>query len=185
MSEASIQHKIKELRQLFYTYTGAMTYLLVLISVCTFIFADLFVLLLAGEKFLVPDAVTGINAADIVRVFSFYGLLLPIDRMTGIALDSINKPHINALKVLAMVVFNILGDLIAVFLFESLILVAIATIVFTLIGIGLGMYFLNKEISTSYSSIFSAGIDFYKSMFQKFKGIRQNKNFNLSPKSIK
>jgi hypothetical protein len=37
---------------------------------------------------------------DIVRVFSVYGLLLPIDRMTGVGLDSINRPKINAIKVL-------------------------------------------------------------------------------------
>jgi hypothetical protein len=39
---------------------------------------------------------------SILRVFSIYGLLLPIDRMTGVGLDSINKPKINAIKVFIM-----------------------------------------------------------------------------------
>ena len=90
-----------------------------------FFFADVFVWVLAGKKYRYRP-VTGFNVVNIVRVFSIYGLLLPIDRMTGIGLDAINKPNINALKVLFMVVANIVGDLVAVFLFQSLLLVAVA-----------------------------------------------------------
>jgi O-antigen/teichoic acid export membrane protein len=167
MSKASIKGKVSEVKELFYTYSGAISFLFVFISLCTFIFADLFVMILAGDKFLQNDPVTGFNAADIVRVFSFYGLLLPIDRMTGIGLDSINKPGINALKVLLMVVANVTGDLIAIFIFKSLILVAVSSIIFTALGIWLGMYFLSRELSLQYKQIFIAGVKFYKSLFHK------------------
>jgi len=169
MSKASVNKKIADVRQLFYTYAGALTFLFIFISLVTFIFADFFVLLLAGNQYLYTDPATGINVVDIVRVFSIYGLLLPIDRMTGIGLDSINKPNINALKVLFMVVANIVGDLIAIFIFKSLILVAVSSIIFTIIGIWLGMYFLNKELVLYYSEIFKSGIIFYKSIFKKLK----------------
>jgi len=101
-----------------------------------------------------------------------YGLLLPLDRMTGIGLDSINKPGVNALKVLIMVLVNIAGDLIAIFVFKSLLLVAISSILFTLMGIWLGMYFLNKELHLRYRDIFSAGTQFYKSILNKVSGNR-------------
>ena len=167
MSKASISGKVSEVRNLFYSYSGAISYLFVFISLFTFIFADLFVMFLAGSKFLQNDPVTGFNAADIVRVLSLYGLLLPIDRMTGIALDSINKPNINALKVFLMVVANVVGDLIAIFIFESLILVAVSSIIFTVLGIWLGMFFLSRELSLQYKEIFIAGINFYKSIYNK------------------
>lgn len=169
ISKASIKRNLVEVKDLFYTYSGAISYLFVFISVVTFVFADLFVLVIAGKKFMQPDPLTGFNAADIVRVFSIYGLLLPIDRMTGITLDSINKPNINALKVFIMVIANILGDLIAVFVFKSLMLVAVSSIIFTAIGIWLGMYFLNKEVSLQYREIFISGIKFYRSIINKFK----------------
>jgi hypothetical protein len=51
------------------------------ISLVTFIFAEFFVIVISGHKYLVADPITGFNV-DIVRVFSVYGLL-PIDRMTG------------------------------------------------------------------------------------------------------
>jgi O-antigen/teichoic acid export membrane protein len=167
MSKASVQGKVQEVKDLFYTYSGALTYLFVLMSLFTFVFAEYLVLILSGEQYLVVDPITGFNVVDIVRVFSIYGLLLPIDRMTGIGLDSVNKPNINAVKVFVMVAANVIGDFIAIFIFKSLILVAVASIVFTLIGIWMGMYFLNKELTLSYKEIFSSGINFYKNLFNK------------------
>ena len=169
MSKASIQGKIEEVKSIFYTYSGAMTYLFVFISLFTFVFADFFVLILGGSQYMGTDPVTGFNTANIVRVFSLYGLLLPIDRMTGVGLDSINKPGKNLIKVGFMVIANVIGDLIAVFIFKSLIMVAIASIIFTLIGVIIGFYFLNKELQLEQSKIYSYGIDFYRDILRKVK----------------
>lgn len=169
MSRASIEGRTEDLKKLFYTYTGAITYLFVAVSLFTFVFAEFFVLLLAGKAFLQNNQ-DAAQAILIVRIFSLYGLILPLDRMTGIALDSINRPGVNALKVLFMVLVNIIGDLLAVFVFNSLILVAVSSILFTAIGIWLGMYFLDKELKLHVPDIFSQGIHFYKTIFQKFSG---------------
>lgn len=180
MSKASLLKKHTEVRELFYTYSGALTYLFVLMSLFTFVFAELFVTLLSGEQYLKPDSINGFNVVQIVRVFSIYGLLLPIDRMTGIGLDSINKPDINALKVLFMVIANVLGDLIALFIFKSLLLVAVASILFTIIGIWLGMYFLDRELQLSYKQIFKSGFDFYVSLYKKVSGKHLISTTNIS-----
>lgn len=182
MSKASVHHKIDEVKDLFYSYAGALTYLFVFISLFTFVFAEFFVFLLSGNQYLKTDPVTGFNVVDIVRVFSIYGLLLPIDRMTGIGLDSINKPNINALKVFFMVLANVIGDLIAIFIFKSLLLVAVASILFTLIGIWMGMYFLDKELTLSYKEIFSSGIKFYSTIFNKATNNRYESYFKLHKK---
>lgn len=169
LSKASMQKKVQEVKEIFYTYSGAMTYLFIFISLITFVFADLFILILGGKQYLGTDPVTGFNAATIMRIFSIYGLLLPIDRMTGIGLDSINKPNINFIKVLYMVIANIIGDIIAIFVFKSLSLVAVASIFFTTIGIWVGFYYMNKELSLNYRNIFTSGIDFYKMLYVKLK----------------
>lgn len=167
MSKASVQGKIEEVKNLFYSYTGAMTYLFIFISLVTFVFAEYFVLLLGGSQYLGTDPATGANPVTIMRIFSIYGLLLPIDRMTGIGLDSINRPGKNLIKVAYMVIANVIGDLIAVFVFKSLLLVAIASIVFTIVGVWVGFYFLDKELHIQHRKVFSAGVEFYKSMYQK------------------
>jgi O-antigen/teichoic acid export membrane protein len=169
MSKASIQGKAEELKSVFYNYSGALTYLFIFISIVTFVFADLFVLILGGPQYTGIDPLTGVNTASIVRVFSLYGLLLPLDRMTGVGLDSINRPDKNLIKVGFMVIANVAGDMIAVFVFKSLIAVALASVVFTLIGVFIGFYYLNSELNISHNRIFSAGIDFYRDSFRKIK----------------
>jgi hypothetical protein len=88
--------------------------------------------------------------------------------MTGVVLDSINRPRQNAVKVFFMVATNLVGDLIAVFHFQSLICMAIGSVLFTIIGIVLGMYFLNREIPIEYRRLWSEGIRFYEKLFRKF-----------------
>ena len=176
MSKASGAGDLKKLKDLFYTYSGALTLLFALGSLVTFLFADLLVLILSGNQYAGIDPITGFNAADILRVFALYGLLLPIDRMTGIGLDSINKPKINALKVLVMLSFNIVGDLIAIFMFESLMMVACATILFTFIGIWLGFVFMDRAVDLSFRRIFTEGIKFYVQGWAQLKTRLGSKN---------
>lgn len=167
MSKASVKGSMDDVKKIFYTYAGAMTYLFAAMSVFTFVFAEYLVLVLSGEQYLSVDPQTGTNVVAIVQVFSLYGLLLPIDRMTGVALDSMNKPQINALKVFVMVAANIVGDVVAIFHFESLLMVAVASILFTMLGILLGMFFLKKELNLSYRDVFVSGSEFYRGMFNK------------------
>lgn len=171
MSKASIKNNINEIKDIFYTYSGAMSYLFVFISILTFVFADLFILFLGGNQYLGIDPVTGFNAATIMRIFSIYGFLMPIERMTGIALDSILKPHINFIKVLFMAIANIILDSIAIFYFNSLSLMAVGSVIFTLLGIIIGYYFLNKELSLDFRQIFINANTFYKLFYGKLKDI--------------
>ena len=96
-----------------------MTYLFAFISLITFVFAEYLVMILGGHQYLGTDPATGASTVTIVRIFSIYGLLLPIERMTGIGLDSVNRPDRNFQKVLYMTIANVIGDLIAVFVFKS------------------------------------------------------------------
>ena len=167
MSKDCIQGLKTEVKKTFYTYSGTITYLFILISLITYIFAEYFVLLVGGKQYLIADPTTGSSAVMIVRIFSIYALLLPIDKMTGVGLDSINRPGKNFKKVFYMVVANVIGDLIAVFIFKSLEMVAVASILFTLVGITVGYYFLDKQLNLEFSKIFAYGFQFYKVRIKK------------------
>lgn len=169
MSKASIHGKIEEVKSVFYSYSGAMTYLFIFISIITFVFAEFFVLILGGSQYIGIDPATGVNTANIVRIFSLYGLMLPIDRMTGVGLDSVNRPDLNLIKVIIMVVANVIGDLIAIFVFKSLPFLAVASIAFSAIGVWVGYNFLNKQIQIEQKLVFKAGIEFYQEIFSKLK----------------
>jgi hypothetical protein len=68
-----------------------------------------------------------------------------------------------------MVLANIAGDLIAVFIFKSLIAVAVASVVFTLIGVLIGFWYLNSELHINHRAIFSAGFEFYAGLYNKVR----------------
>lgn len=170
MSKASLNGNTTEVKDLFYSYSGALTYLFTIMSIITFVFAKEFVMLISGSQYLDTNTNT-FDIVTLVRLFSIYGLLLPVDRMTGICLDSMNKPHINALKVMIMLVINVIGDLVAVFIFKSLEVVAISTLLFTSAGIVFGAYCVNKEFDFSTIEIFKSGNRFYLNIWNKFTAL--------------
>lgn len=171
MSKASIENDLKMVRYYFYSYGGSITILFIPVVLIGFFFSDFFVLILGGEKYLGVDPETGASASMIFKVFALYGLLLPIDRLTGVGLDSINKPRKNFYKIIFMVLANIIGDLVAVFVFESLMAVAVVTVIFTLIGLVIGYYYLDKELDLRFKLLFTEGIKIYtekaKTFFKK------------------
>ncbi|WP_258098211.1 oligosaccharide flippase family protein [Marinoscillum pacificum] len=91
---------------------------------------------------IVPDWIIRILGGDtyeesytLLRVLSIPLLLLPVDKFFGASLDSIGQPRINAIKVWIMVIANIAGDLLAIWLFDSLLLVAVVTIINIVAGV--------------------------------------------------
>jgi len=112
-------------------------------------FSEPFILLLGGEQYM--DSIIPIV---IFKIFAIYGILLPMDRFNGIVLDAINKPKINFYKVLAMAMTNVIGDIIAVFVFESLIMVAGVTIIFTIGGLFLGWYYVSRYLPINLTAMF-------------------------------
>lgn len=170
MSKASIQNDLKKVRYYFYSYAGSMTILFIPVAVFGFIFSDFFVLLLGGEQYVGIDPITGASTSLIFKVFALYGILLPIDRLTGVGLDSINKPKKNFYKIIYMVSANIIGDLIAVFVFKSLIGVAVVTIIFTFLGVIIGYRYLTKELQLNVRLIWVEGWKVYSNKIKEFVG---------------
>lgn len=160
MSKLCKEGNLMGLRKAFYGYSGAITLLFVPIALCCFVFAEELILVLGGAEY--KDSMSLLIM--VFRIFTIYTLLLPVDRFTGVLLDSINKPHLNLYKVLFMTAANVIIDLIAVFVFHSLVLVAIGTVVFTLLGIFFGFYFLKKELQIQGKFILPEGIYFFRNL---------------------
>jgi len=174
LSKASIENNKDEFKKIFYTYTGSITVIFIFFSLLALILNKYFILLLGGEQY--RDSLNGLSYVMIAVII--YGLLLPVDRFTGVALSSLNRPKKNFYKIIYMAVANIIGDIIAVFviheLFPSLsvvtllFFVGIASIVFTLIGLLIGFKYLREEIDVSYRSVFLYGFNQLLSYYNLF-----------------
>lgn len=160
MSKKAIAGDLDGVRKIFYAYSGAITLLFIPVAIFCFVFAEYLILILGGDAY--ADSLPLLTL--VFRVFTVYTLLLPIDRFTGVLLDSINRPKLNLYKVIFMTIANVLIDVLAVFVFESLVMVALGTVLFTLLGIFLGFYFLRKEIQIQSKQILPEGIFFFKNL---------------------
>lgn len=168
LSKASLDNDKNKFREIFYSYTGIVVFLFIGIAILSLFLKKIFIIVIGGSQYM--ESLTALSY--IMIVFILYCTLLPLDRFTGVALDSLNKPQRNFQKVLLMTSANILGDIFAVFglhyLFPALpvttllLFVALASIVFALIGIFVGYSFLRQEIDISFWEIFRKGYQFYK-----------------------
>lgn len=171
MSKASIEDEKNHLKNLFYSYTGLLTLAFIPLTLTGLIFADFFVWVLGGSGY---EA-----TADIFRIFSLYALLLPIERFSGVALDSINKPQKNFQRVTAMVLFNMAGNIIVVLLpvfffpeiaITTLLLLMAGVSVLTIAGGGmLGYRFLHKSLQLQFTDIFSVSREKIKLFKEKLQ----------------
>ncbi len=126
----------KGFRSGFIQYVSWAYMLYVPALVVAFIFAPVIVEIFGGSQY--------VYTANVFRMFCLYGLILPADRMTGIGLDALQKPHKNLVKVLFMAGINLLADFIAIQYTGSLIWVAFASVLNALTGAWIGYYFLKN-----------------------------------------
>ncbi|SFU46616.1 Membrane protein involved in the export of O-antigen and teichoic acid [Pustulibacterium marinum] len=160
MSKKMLNNDINGARKTFYAYSGAITIIFLPIALVCFLLAKDLILFLGGESY----AAYIDELVIVFRIFTAYTILLPVDRFAGVMLDSANKPQLNMIKVIIMTIANIVMNCIAVFYFESLILVAVGTVVFTLIGIGLSFIYLKRELQIHSRYIIPESIHFFKNI---------------------
>lgn len=127
-----------EFKDEFETGSGFSTLLLLPISILAFIFAEPLVIALGGQGYA--------DSANILRIFTIYTALTPLDRFSGIALDVINRPDLNFKKVLLMLSANVIGDVLVLHYTGDMLWVAFVSIVTFTTGIIFGFIFLKNEL---------------------------------------
>ncbi|MEA3445073.1 MAG: polysaccharide biosynthesis C-terminal domain-containing protein, partial [Bacteroidota bacterium] len=138
-------------------YSGVLTILFLPLMLILFVFANELVGFLGGAEY--SSLVSPVN---VFRIFLIYGMVLTIDRFSGVTLDCINKPRSNLIKVIYMALANIIGDILAILIFRTLEAVAVVTIINSLVGVLVGYYFLNKELVINFAQIPKKGWQFIK-----------------------
>lgn len=152
------------LKKEFERKTGFLMIILLPASIISFLFAETIVIILAGQQYK--------DAAILLKLFSIYTALTPLDKLSGVMLDIINKPNLNFIKVILMLTVNVSGDIICLYVFGTLESVAIVSTFTFATGVVYGMYLLNKHIEVSFINLFKLGFEEFS---LKFKTIIHNK----------
>lgn len=121
--------------------SNGFTFLALLpLCILIFVFAEPLLAIIGGAEY------AGTEAVLIIRFFSVYLAVTPLDRFAGLALDVLNRPNLNFRKMMLMLVVNIVGDLLVFQLGGGVAYVAIASIATFFIGTFIGYYYLRKDL---------------------------------------
>jgi O-antigen/teichoic acid export membrane protein len=137
------------LRFEFEKKAGMVFFLLLPIAIICFVFADWVVLLIGGTGYS--------ESANILRFFASYMAILPLDKFSGVMLDTINKPHLNFYKVGIQLFVNIVGDYLAILIFGNLESVALVSTLTFIAGMIFGYYQLNKHMGIKFKNVLVYG----------------------------
>lgn len=152
----------REVAYILQKYAGTLTLAFVPLALGAIIFADLATGLLGGGKYVDSEA------ANLLRIMMVIAIFYPIDRFIAVSLDIIHQPKANFIKVLLMLLVNIIGDIVGIYLTGNLYGAAFATVLPLLVGIFYGYYCFNKHIPFKLSFIFTSGYINVRKLLRKY-----------------
>ncbi len=138
-------HSDKEaFSQTFFSRILFLTALFIPASVLLFFYSDEVIHLMSGTGNYEMSAL-------LLKIFLIYVLLLPADRLLGVALEACNRPQLNLLKTILLIAVNIGGNFIALYYFQSMMLVAAVSSIALITGIFSGLFFLHQKGNVVFS----------------------------------
>ncbi len=150
-------------------YVGMITIGLIPFLAIAFIFSDLAMSIIGGEKY--DGTMAGLQAANIFRLSMIFALFFPADRFFAVTLDVIHKPQINFIKVLIMLVVNLVTDIIGIMILGNVYGIIVATIFPTLTAVLIGYFAIVKYYRT---------FDFWETYSLGFKELKFFINKSIS-----
>jgi O-antigen/teichoic acid export membrane protein len=162
MSKSFHENNMEAVKNSFYRYTGAVTLFLIPVLLGLLLLPELFLLLMGGKQYT--------EYGYLVRIFTVYCLFLPLDRFIGITLDVINKPHLNFIKVIAIIIINIIADYFVLTLSGgNLAYLATSNVLVFLFGILIGYILLTNQVKLEPSKIVTSSVEVFKEYIQALK----------------
>lgn len=146
-----------EIAKLYEQTTGGIIAILIPICIFIFIFPEIIILLLAGEKYM--------DAAPILRITALYSILLPFQKQFGTVMDATGRPHINFLVNLLLAIVNIAS--VYLFIKKFGVIGASYGLLSTLfVAFLISQSILNKYYNVSQIKILKNAYQFYATLFK-------------------
>jgi O-antigen/teichoic acid export membrane protein len=162
MSAHANQGQMKEVARAMIKFGGFLTVVMLPVVLAGIALADVYVFLIGGADFMKT------NAAHVTRVFILFAFMFPIDRFLGITLDLIGRPALNMYKVMIMLAVNVVGDIVAIYLFNDVLAVAAVSILTFLVGILAGHLLLAPHLPYRFMDFFTIGYAEFRGFWNNF-----------------
>lgn len=175
MSEMAIAYNKNNMHQVTYIfkkYAGMLTVAFIPLTIGALLFSDIAINVLGGAQY------HGSLAPNLFRIFMIIGLLYPIDRFNGLALDITHQTKVNFYKMIVMLSVKVMANFGGIYIFEHLVGhglglygITLSYFLVTLSAIIYGNYQLRKTLDYSIPGILTLGYSEMKIF------IRQNLKF--------
>lgn len=146
LAQLNQQKRYAEWASVFHRGAGQLWVAILPVAIICFVLAEPLVVLLGGEK--------REDSAVLLRCFMVYAAFIPLERYSGIGLDVVGQPGRNLRKVILMLVVNVIGDLIAIYVFHSPVAVALISIATFGTGLLMGYRWLGQYVPVSLRAVF-------------------------------
>ncbi len=143
------QSKFKDI---YINSVGIIMSIIVPALVITFLFADIIILLIAGQDY--------VESAGILRITMLYSFFIPFARQFGTLLDSIGKPHINLRLTIISSIINIFFSYLGIIKF-GVIGAAYGTLLTYITSFIIIQIYLNINYKISVVDIFKSSVKNY------------------------
>ena len=140
------QERYAEWADVFHRGSARLWVVLLPVAITCFIFAEPLVVLLGGNK--------RADSALLLQCFMGYAAFIPLERYSGIGLDAIGQPGRNLQKVGLMLLVNVVGDLVAIYIFHSPVAVALISMGTFGTGLVMGYRWLGNYVPVSLGAVF-------------------------------
>ena len=147
----AIKNNTEIFNRILKSYIFRLSMLIIPASMLLLIFSKTALQLLGTS----PNSDAFVLQQKLTAVICFYILLLPFDRFLGVSLFALNKPHLNFMKIFIMLLANVILNIIAIYIFKSLLLVTAGTVIFTIVGIIVGFRLTAKQSGLTLLDSFS------------------------------
>ena len=115
----------KEMISLFITTSIHSLMFIFPILILFYMFAPTIINIIGGSNYS--------ESIILFQIFLLYNIILPIDKYSGVLLDSLNKPYLNFKKIRFLFFTNLILDIIVIYIFESLIAIACVSVIMFII----------------------------------------------------
>ena len=149
-------------KQILYSRSGFLFIGFIPICLVLILLAPWLIRIIAGNNFY---EINGSSSSQLLILFAIMALFMPFDKFSGTALDAMNRPQSNTKKVFIMLLINAFVDVIALWGFSSLNLMAVGSILYTLAGGIVGFYFLADKFTFSPKELIKEGISSFNILF--------------------
>lgn len=162
MSAHANRKQMGEVAREMIKFGGFLTVAMLPVVLVGIALADVYVYLIGGANFI------NTNAAHVTRIFILFAFMFPIDRFLGITLDLIGRPVLNMYKVIIMLLVNVVGDMVAIYLFNDVLAVAAVSILTFLVGIYSGHLLLRPHLTYRFLDFFTVGYAEFRGLWHNF-----------------